>query len=402
MKPDAEFDLVLFAASGFVGRLIAEHLARREDAPPIRWAMAGRNIERLTATRDAIGAGDDVALIVADSNDPSSLDAMVVRTRAVMSAAGPFMQFGTPVVAACARSGTDYLDVNGEICWTHDIIARFDAEARASGARMLPCTGFDSVPSDLAVWLLQREAGRVYGHPLAHVKGRVLDVHGGFSGGTAETVRQLMAEAGADPAFLAMLGDPFALTPGFRGPDQPSPFEIRHDPDIDSWIAPFKMAPLNVANVHRTNLLHGHAYGRDFVYDEMVAFPDAADAQDAAARSAAHGWSGLDMLAGDDVPAADTGPSAEERRTGSYKILYYGTGDDGRQICVRVHGDEDAGYGSTAKIAAETARCLLLDGGSAPAGFLTPAFALGEALVDRLTADAGLTFDVEVKGSDRA
>lgn len=396
MKPDAEFDLVLFAASGFVGQLIAEHLAQRKGAPPIRWAMAGRDMDRLRATRDAVGAGD-VELIAADSNDPASLDAMVARTRAVMSAAGPFMAFGTPVVAACARSGTDYLDVNGEICWTNEIIGAYDAQAKASGARMLPCCGFDSVPTDLAIWLLQREAQQIYGHPLAHVKGRVMDVSGSFSGGTAETVRQLIAAAGDDPFFLAMLGDPFALTPGFQGPDQPSPFEIRHDPDIDAWVGPFKMAPLNIANVHRTNLLEGHVYGREFVYDEMVVLGDARDADEAAAQSAAHGWSGLDMLAGEDVPAARTGPSREERRASSYDILYYGIGDDGRQIRVLVHGDEDAGYGSTAKIAAETARCLLLDGGSAPAGFLTPAVALGQALVDRLAADAGLTFRTEVK-----
>jgi short subunit dehydrogenase-like uncharacterized protein len=396
VKSTAEFDLIVYGASGFVGRLIAEHLIHHKGATPIRWAMAGRDPAKLHALRSNIGA-QGVPIIVADSNDPTTLNTMAARTRAVLSATGPFALYGGPVVAACARSGTDYLDVSGESVWTREMIDAHEIDAKASGARIMPCCGYDSVPSDLGVWLVQQQARAIYGHPLSLVKGRVYDVQGSFSGGTAETVRYLMSAAGRDPAFLALLGDPFALTPGFKGPLQPSPFEIRFDKDIGEWVAPFKMAPLNIANVHRSNLLQKHAYGADFVYDEMIVLRDCKDAAQAAEASARHGWSGLDMLAGDHVPQLGEGPSREERRAGFYNLVYLGIGDDGRQVQIHISGDEDAGYGSTAKIAAETARCLLIDGASLPGGMWTPAPALGQRLVERLTANAGLTFTVKIQ-----
>jgi short subunit dehydrogenase-like uncharacterized protein len=393
MKQDAEFDLVVYGASGFVGRLICEHLVNRTNAPPLRWAMAGRNADKLHAVRNEIGA-EGIPLIGAQSEDDASLRSMASRTRAVLSATGPYMLHGSAVVAACVDTGTDYLDVAGELVWVHDMLERYEQGAQKSGARIIPCCGYDSVPSDLGVWLVQEEARRRYGRPADAVKGRVFDIQGSFSGGTIETVRQLISAAGNDPDFLAVLMDPFALTPGFRGPAQPSPFEIRYDRDISEWVAPFKMAPLNIATIHRSNLLQNQSYGRDFVYDEMMVFEGCADADDAANHSAQHGWSGLDILAGDDVPGPGEGPSREQRRSGFYNLAYLAVGDDGGQVVVRVSGDEDAGYGSTAKIAAETARCLLVDGCASPGGFLTPAPALGQPLVDRLKADAGLTFEI--------
>ena len=213
-----EFDVVVFGATGFTGRLVAEYLSQ-QYGPAVRWAMAGRSADKLAEVRDEIGAASDTPLITADSSDAASLKALAARTKVVITTVGPYQNFGEPMVAACVEAGTDYVDLCGEPAWMRDIIHRFDAPAKASGARIVLSCGFDSIPFDFGVYVLQREAIARSGKPITRVKGRVRKMKGTFSGGTAASFAQTMARAAREPEVINWLKDPFSLTPGFRGPD---------------------------------------------------------------------------------------------------------------------------------------------------------------------------------------
>jgi short subunit dehydrogenase-like uncharacterized protein len=383
MKTTAEFDIIVYGASGFTGRLVAEYLARTYGVDGlVRWAMAGRSEGKLAAVRDEIGAPKETPLVVADAGDPASLAAMVKRTRAVLTAVGPYQLYGSDLVAECVRQGTDYLDLCGEPNWMAAMIEAHDAAAKASGARILFSCGFDSIPFELGVFFAQTLAREKFGHPAARVKGRVRAMKGGLSGGTAASGRATMAAIQANPALLGLMINPFALTPGFTGPEQPRGDKREVDADLGAEVGPFMMAMINTKNVHRSNALQGHAYGTDFVYDEMSVIDPAAPAEFA-------------DMGGEDGPKPGEGPSLQERETGFYDLLFIGIDTDGAQVRGSVHGDKDPGYGSTCKLIAETAICLLHKGDDVAGGVWTPGAALGQRLVDRLHAAAGLTFTDE-------
>jgi short subunit dehydrogenase-like uncharacterized protein len=392
MRASAEFDIIIYGATGFTGRLVAEHLAARYAMNgEVRLAMAGRSPQKLAAVRDEIGAPADTPLVVADADVPDSLKAMVERTKVVLTTVGPYQLYGSNLVAACAAAGTDYLDLCGEPAWMRQMIDAHEARARASGARILFSCGVDSIPSELGVFFLQETARVQLGAPVARVKGRVRRFQGKFSGGTMATLRATLTAAAEDPEVNALLMEPFALTPGFKGPEQPSGAAPEHDPDIDSWVAPFVMAPINTRNVHRSNFLMGHPYGQDFVYDEMIVTGPGAEGEAAAEAIAA----GLEGLGDEGGPRPGEGPSKEERESGSYDVLFVGWAADGRQVRVAVGGDKDPGYGSTSKMIGEAAICLVKEAPEVPGGVWTPGAALGRRLIDRLTANAGMAFAVE-------
>lgn len=398
MNPNAEFDVVVYGATGFTGRLVAEYFAERYGPPSgLRWAMAGRSADKLAAVRDEIGAPSDTPLVVADASDPDSLKAMVRRTRAVLTTVGPYQLYGSPLVAACAEAGTDYLDLCGEPAWMRQMIDAHEATAKRTGARIVFSCGFDSIPFELGVWFLQQTAQDALGAPVGRVKGRVRRMRGGFSGGTAASLKATMAAAARDPSVLALLKSPFSLTPGFEGPSQPHGMAPEYDPDIEAWTAPFVMAAINTRNVHRSNLLQGHAYGQDFVYDEMIVTGPGEKGEESARKMAAAGF-GLDRP---DGPKPGEGPSKEERENGFYDVLFVGLARDGRQVRVSVSGDRDPGYGSTSRMIAEAAVCLVRDAADAPGGIWVPGAVMGGELVERLQRNAGLVFKVE-EGSDRA
>src|SRR4051794_19366604 len=267
----SKFDIVVYGATGFTGQLIAEYLAAnyKGDAS-LKWAMAGRSKDKLASVRDAIGARADTPLIVADASNPASLKAMVDQTKSVISTVGPYQLYGSELVAACVASATDYFDLCGEPVWMRQMIDAHEATAKSNGARMVFSCGFDSLPFELGVFFVQEEAKKVLGAPAARVKGRVRDMRGTFSGGTAASMRATFAAAANDPSLVALLRSPFALTPGFEGPKQPPGNRPVLDLELDSWTAPFVMATINTRNVHRSNLLMGFPYGKDFVYDEMM------------------------------------------------------------------------------------------------------------------------------------
>ena len=392
MNPAAEFDIIVYGASGFTGRLVAEYLSQRYgNGGEVKWAMAGRSADKLAAVRDEIGAPADTPLVVADASDPASLDAMVKRTKAVLTTVGPYQLYGNELVAACAAAGTDYLDLSGEPAWMRWMIDAHEATAKKSGARILFSCGFDSIPFELGVLFLQQEAKRRFGAPVLQVKGRVRAMQGSFSGGTAASLKATMAAAAKDPGVLDLLRNPFSLTPGAEGPKQPNLTRPAVDPDLDLWVAPFVMAPINTKNVHRSNFLMGHAYGRDFIYDEMmIAGPG--ERGEAVAKAITDGGA---SMGGEGGPKPGEGPSKEERDAGFYDVLFLGLAADGKQIRVGVKGDRDPGYGSTSKIIAETAICLVKDAPDVPGGIWVPGAALGTRLIDRLQKNAGLSFEVE-------
>ncbi|MBR1215159.1 saccharopine dehydrogenase NADP-binding domain-containing protein [Bradyrhizobium sp. JYMT SZCCT0180] len=388
----SKFDIVVYGATGFTGQLVAEYLAAQyKGDSSLKWAMAGRSKDKLAAVRDAIGAPSDTPLIVADASDAASLKAMVGQTKSVISTVGPYQFYGNELLAACVEAGIDYFDLCGEPLWMREMIDKHEAAAKASGARIVFSCGFDSVPFELGAFFVQEEAKRVFGAPALRVKGRVRDMRGTLSGGTAASAKATFEAVAKDLSLVAILKDPFALTPGFKGPKQPPGSKPSYEEDLQSWIAPFMMALINTRNVHRSNMLMGFPYGQEFVYDEMV-LTGAGERGEANAK--------LVMAAntektGPGAPKPGEGPSKEERENGLYDLLYVAIAPDGRQVRAAVKGDRDPGYGSTSKMISECAICLLRDTSDVPAGIWTPGAAMQHRLIKRLVDNAGLTFTVE-------
>ncbi|HEX3117375.1 MAG TPA: saccharopine dehydrogenase NADP-binding domain-containing protein [Bradyrhizobium sp.] len=392
--PSSKFDIVVYGATGFTGRLVAEYLAAHytgKDDP--KWAMAGRSRQKLAEVRDAIGAPADTALIVAEGGDAASLKAMVDQTRLVISTVGPYQLYGSDLVAACAASGTDYLDLCGEPLWMRKMIDAHEAAAKSSGARILFSCGFDSIPFELGVFYVEQAAKKVFGAPANRVKGRVRNMKGTFSGGTAASARATFAAVANDLSLVSMVQDPFVLTPGFDGPKQPRGNKPVLDEDMGSWTAPFVMATINTRNVHRSNMLMNFPYGKDFVYDEMVLTGPGAQGEANAKKVVAA--VNAERMGASGGPKPGEGPSKEERENGMYDLLFVAIAPDGKQVRAAVRGDRDPGYGSTSKMISECAICLLRDTPDVPAGIWTPGAAMGDRLIKRLVDHAGLTFEVE-------
>ena len=400
-------DLVVFGATGFTGRLVAEYLlASQGVGRALRWALAGRSLAKLEAVRDELGAPATLPLITTDASDPVALAELARRARVVVTTVGPYQLHGEPLLAACAAAGTDYVDLCGEPAWMAAMIARHQSAAQASGARIVFSCGFDSIPFDLGVLFLQTEAHRRFGAPLQRVHGLVRVMKGGFSGGTAASLLATLESIGRDPALAHTMADPFTLTPGFTGPSQPDSPDAEFDALAPGWTAPFVMSAINTKNVHRTNALRGHAYGRDFVYAEREFKGDGALGQQrarAAARTARLQTRLLGfaptraLIRRFALPQAGQGPTASQRERGRYEVLFVGQTAAGRSLRAVVKGDRDPGYGSTSKMISESALCLLHDVNhqATAGGVWTPAAAMGLALVERLRARAGLSFEIE-------
>jgi short subunit dehydrogenase-like uncharacterized protein len=392
MKSSSKFDIVVYGATGFTGQLVAEYFASHyRGDKELKWAMAGRSIEKLKSVRDAIGAPPDTPLIVADASDAASLKAMLDQTKSVITTVGPYQLYGNDLIAACAASGTDYFDLCGEPVWMRQMIDKHEATAKTSGARIVFSCGFDSVPFELGAFFVQEEARRVFGAPASRVKGRVRDMRGTLSGGTAASGRATFEAVAKDLSLVAILNDPFALTPGFSGAKQPKGNKPAYEEDLQSWTAPFMMALINTRNVHRSNLLMGFPYGKEFVYDEMV-LTGPGEKGEANAKKV---MAANNEKTGPNAPKPGEGPSKEERENGLYDLLYVAIAPDGREVRASVKGDRDPGYGSTSKMISECAICLLRDTSGVPSGFWTPGAAMQHKLIKRLVDNAGITFRVE-------
>jgi short subunit dehydrogenase-like uncharacterized protein len=388
----AKFDIVVYGATGFTGQLVAEYLTQHyKSDKTLKWAMAGRSLGKLKSVRDAIGAPGNIPLIVADASDAASLKAMAEQTMSVITTVGPYQLYGEELLAACVATGTDYFDLCGEPIWMRQMIDKYEAAAKESGARIVFSCGFDSVPFELGAFFVQEEAKRVFGAPAARVKGRVRDMRGTLSGGTAASAKATFDAVAKDISLIAILNDPFALTPGFTGPKQPKGNRSLLEEDLQSWAAPFMMALINTRNVHRSNMLMGFPYGQDFVYDEMVLTGPGEKGEANAKRVMAANAE----KTGPNAPKPGEGPSKEERENGLFNLLYVAIAPDGRMVRAGVTGDRDPGYGSTSKMISECAMCMLRDVTDVAAGFWTPGAAMQHQLIKRLRDNAGLTFEVE-------
>jgi short subunit dehydrogenase-like uncharacterized protein len=412
MSKNREFDVIIWGATGFTGRLVAEYYLKQYGLDSdLKWAMAGRSQTKLELIRTELG-DNKIPLIVADSHDEASLTAMVKRAKVICTTVGPYAKYGNELVAACVENGTDYCDLAGETPWIRRMVDQHHQAAQVSGSRIVHCCGFDSIPSDIGTYFIQREAKERHGEYCYHVKMRLKSARGSMSGGTFASMNNVMLEASQDPAIKKGLFNPYGLNPQgeMSGPDKADLQSVKFDTDMKAWIMPFIMAAINTRVVRRSHALSGYPYGKDFLYDEAMVSGDGFTGR-------LKGYAGLVLIGAMMVgkpgslykklvnklfPEPGEGPNKEEREAGFYSFTVIGRlSDDSpmgyKKIVAKVTGDRDPGYGSTSKMLGESAVCLALDADSTPkaGGVLTPSTAMGDALLVRLEANAGLGFSIQ-------
>ena len=387
---DKNIDVVILGASGYTGKIVYEYFLDRYKESSLVFAIAGRNIKKLEDVQSSLNDKGNTKILKIDTDSNEDIENLVKSTKCVLTTVGPYQLYGSKLVEACAKHGTDYVDLCGEPGWMHEMITSHKNLAQSSGARIVFSCGFDSIPFDLGVWFVQQEALKQKGKTSNHVRARVRAMNGQFSGGTIASLGATMAKLKTNPELFAVLANPFSLSEGFEGPEQPKDNKPIYDDAMQSWVAPFFMAPINTKNVHRTNYLLDHIYGEDFQYNEMWATGDGeAGQQMAAGVASANPFGG-----GEGTPQPGEGPTREQRENGNYDVVFYADFDD-ESITASVTGDMDPGYGSTSKMIAESALCLLDQAKDVPGGIYTPGSCMAEVLINRLEDNAGLTFKVE-------
>jgi short subunit dehydrogenase-like uncharacterized protein len=393
MSEHPQYDVIIFGSTGFTGRLVAEYLHKNYSGSAnekLKWAMAGRSLAKLEQVRSEMQIGENIDLIVADSDDESSMQSLVSQTKVVLTTVGPYQIYGEKLLKACVDSGTGYVDLCGEPAWMHQMIAKYQSAANKSGAVIVFSCGFDSIPFDLGVYYLQQHVKKITGSPLSYVKGRVRKMQGTFSGGTAASLKATMIAAKQDKQVLQALLNPYSLATSEILAEQPKGDKPYFDESLQSWAAPFIMAAINTKNVHRSNYLLDYAYGKDFIYDEMM-LTGPGDKGEAIANHVANDKS----LGSKDGPKPGEGPSKDERENGFYDVLFTGQHANGDVFSASVAGYLDPGYGSTSRMISESAICLSQLQDSLAGGFYTSAPAMGKALIERLQQRAGLVFKIE-------
>jgi short subunit dehydrogenase-like uncharacterized protein len=402
------YDVVIWGASGFTGRLVVEYMYRAYGrSGDVRWAVAGRNEQKLQQVLQDTGCSSNIPILIADSSDEASLRSLAEQTKVVCTTVGPYAKYGSLLVQFCAETGTHYTDLTGEIHWMRRMIDQHHVEAQKSGARIVHTCGFDSIPSDLGVFLLQRAMFEKHGVYSPNVKYRVVKASGGVSGGTIDSVVNMMEESKSDPSILPLMADPYALNPLNMpsGEDKKDKTSVFYDEDFEQWTAPFVMAGVNTRVVRRSHSLLGYPWGNDFRYDEAVLVGDGPGGiVKAWFITAATGllialtvFSFTRKLFARLAPSPGEGPSPEAIRKGFFNIELFASHPDDpeRSMVAIVTGDRDPGYGATSKMIAESAVCLAKDELDTPTGVLTPAVAMGQRLIDRLQQNAGMSFTLK-------
>ena len=388
---DKNFDVVVYGATGFTGKLVVEYMQEKygNDAGILMGHRRQKLKRKLTSVSEELRVGSNVPHLIVDSNDSDSI---------AKNGATNKMRFNNRWAISIVWSkhsstmrnswNVDYVDLCGEPGWMHEMINAYSDQAKETGARIVFSCGFDSIPFDLGVYFLQKEVIAQHGQPASNVRGRVRAMNGEFSGGTAASLGATMASLKEKPELFEVLVNPFALSNGFTGPEQAQDSKPIYDDKLETWVAPFFMAPINTKNVHRSNVLMDHLYGEDFCYNEMWIQGPGEEG-----KAAAEFVGSMNPLA--DAPAPGEGPSKESRENGNYDVLFCADLSDGSSLHASVSGDMDPGYGSTSKMIAESALCLVNDCAELGGGIYTPAPAMGEKLITRLQANAGLTFKIE-------
>lgn len=403
---ERDIDVIIWGATGFTGEICAEFLDEHYGNSNLKWAIAGRSEDKLRKVRKALDLGDNIETIIADSHDVESLRAMAKRARVILTTVGPYARYGNELVQVCAEEGTHYCDLTGEVHWMRKMIDAHQAKAEESGARLVHTCGFDSIPSDIGTYFLQQQMLATHGVPASVVKFRLKAAKGGASGGTIDSMMAMMEQSQQDSSIKATLADPYALNPAGadRGLDGPDRSISDYDADFDTWVGPFVMAQINTRVVRRSNALMGFEYGHDFRYDEAMLMPKgplgwagaAGLSVGTLAMNNAAAWEPTRKLMQRFMPKPGEGPDRETREAGFFDIEILGKHptDASKNMKVRVQGDKDPGYGSTAKMLVESALCLAQDELDVGGGFWTPASAMGEQLLKRLPENAGVTFEV--------
>ncbi|WP_018155587.1 saccharopine dehydrogenase family protein [Demetria terragena] len=398
----SELDLVLFGVTGFVGRLTAEHLVKH--APDgVRIGLAGRSAAKVEQARARLGVrAAEWPVITADASDPASLRAMCEQTQVVISTVGPYATYGLPLVTACADTGTDYVDLTGEVLFVRRSIDQAQQRAEQTGARIVHSCGYDSIPSDLAVLMAAEQAEADGAGPLTETT-TYATLKGGFSGGTVASARHQVEEITRDPSLRRVVLDKFALSPDRNAEPQgewKDSAAVRYSDETRSWVAPFIMATYNTRVVRRSNALAGHRYGRQFRYREVMRTGDGAVGSATAYAIAAGLGAGvaamslpfLSSLVDKVVPAPGEGPSGRKRDRGFFRMDCYTTAADDSRYRSTIAAQGDPGYAATSIMLGESALALALERDRCPlpagmtGGVLTPATALGGVLIERLRA----------------
>ena len=383
-----KYDFVIYGATGFTGKLVVEYAINQyNNNDEISWAIAGRNNEKLEHIQEKYNLPSEIGKFVVDSNDQNSIDEMVSQTKCVLTTVGPYQLYGEKIIKTCISSGTDYVDLCGEPGFMHKIISECSEEAKETGARVVFSCGFDSIPFDLGVLFVQEEVMSKLNKYAPSVRGRVRSMNGEFSGGTAASMKATMAALQSNPELINILVNPHALCDGIQGVQQDDDSRPVYDEELNTWVAPFFMAPINTKNIHRSNKLMNHIYGENFKYNEMWIQGPGEEG-----KAAAEFISTMNPLG--DAPEPGDGPSRESRENGNYDVLFCAD-IDGETIKASVSGDMDPGYGSTSKMITESAVCLVKDCENLAGGIYTPAASMGKKLIKRLESSAGLTFKLE-------
>jgi short subunit dehydrogenase-like uncharacterized protein len=404
-----KFDVVIFGATSFVGQILTRYmLAQFAVEGELKWAIAGRSQSKLNELKLSLGtAGETLDVLVADAADEGSLRSLCAATRVVASTVGPYALYGEPLVKTCVALGTDYCDLTGEVQWIAKMLERYEDEAKITGARIVNSCGFDSVPSDLGVYFLQQHTKQKFSQTCSSIKMRVKKMKGAASGGTVASMTNIFKEVASNPALRKVLANPYAICPSDHGNTvrQDNMNRPQYDNDFNSWVAPFVMAVINTRIVHRSNALVEDGYSQHFDYNEAMLTGKGLMGSSIAA-GVGFGLGGFAMAAVIPptrwamekfiLPKPGEGPSLEAQEKGFYDLRFYGKTDDGQEIRCKVTGDQDPGYGSTAKMLGQAAACLAQDinKDQVQGGFWTPASIFGAHLITRLENHAGLTFEL--------
>lgn len=399
-RENREFDVIIWGASGFTGRIATNYMHAQYGDGNISWAIAGRNQAKLDSVRNQ----RDIDVLIAESDDEESLRELVQKTKVLLTTVGPYSKYGSKLVATCAEYGTDYCDLTGESLWMREMISAYDESARNSGARIVHTCGFDSIPSDIGVYFLQKEMIARHGVPARHVKFRLRTAKGGMSGGTADSGLAMVEKVEKDKNLRSQLTDPYLLNNNFRGADGPDRISPFYDEDFDSWVAPFVMGPINTRVVRRSAELLGDMYGSNFRYDEGILTRGGPTGfLGATGIGLATGLAMATLAAPPTrkiikrlIPKPGEGPSEQDQERGFFEIELKAKhpDDEGLDLCAIVKGDRDPGYGSTAKMIVESALALAHDDIKKSGGFWTPASVIGDQLLQRLPLHAGVTFEL--------
>ncbi|MBO1530443.1 saccharopine dehydrogenase NADP-binding domain-containing protein [Psychrobacter sp. F1192] len=413
---DRTYAVVLYGATSFVGQITAHYLAQflsdtnnAAAVADIDWAIAGRDEDKLKALQAELEKTTDnkVDIIIANSNDDASLDAMTKQTQVIISTVGPYLKYGEPLIKSCANNGTDYVDLTGEAIFIKDMLDKYQDEAKQSGARIVNSCGFDSIPSDLGVYFTQQQAESQFDQSCDVIHMRVKAAKGGLSGGTIASMATIFEEVGTDKSRRKQVANPYLLNDDQDAPNvrQDNISKPEYDEQHERWLAPFVMASINTRIVHRSNQLLDYDYGRNFKYDEAMWMKDGVKGQ-LMSYGMSLGLVGFatamvfkpsrELLSKHVLPKSGSGPSKSEQENGYFDIRFFGETSNKDTISTKVTGDKDPGYGSTSRMLAQSALCLAQDVSKqeVAGGFWTPASAMGDKLLTRLEQHAGLSFEV--------